>query len=472
MNTTEFASLTLRSELLDTVTSLGYTTMTPIQAKSLPPILAGKDIIAQAKTGSGKTAAFGLGIINKLTIAECRVQSLVLCPTRELADQVSKAIRQLARTLPNVKLLTICGGMPFRPQTISLEHGAHVVVGTPGRIGKHLRKRNLTLDDLKLLVLDEGDRMLDMGFREQLEAIIAEAPRRRQTLLFSATYPAGIQTLAEHVMIKPERVEVDSSHDSATIEQHFYEVSNEKERLQALRLLLLFRRPESTVIFCNTKKDVMLVTDAMLTFGFSALELHGDLEQRDRDEALVRFSNRSVSLLIATDVAARGLDIASVDAVLNYFISRDFDVHIHRIGRTGRAGNKGMAYSVYSEKERYRLSQLADYLGQVIEPEPLPTRHILNRPPFEAPMSTLKIKCGKKQKFRPGNLLGLLTGENGIEGSDVGTITIGDRWSYVGITCEAVLPALKKLGEETWRGQPIRAELLRNESSTNRELRQ
>ena len=455
MDQNSFSSLKLRPELLNNIVTLGYTEMTPIQTQSLPHVIEGKDVIAQAKTGSGKTAAFGLGLLNSVNTSSLRVQSLVLCPTRELADQVAQAIRQLARTLPNVKVLTLCGGMPFRPQTTSLQHGAHIVVGTPGRIAKHLRKKSFELDQLKTLVLDEGDRMLEMGFQEQLDSIIDETPKERQTLLFSATFPDTIQSVADDVMIDPIMIKIESKHDSSSIKQHFYKVEDNDQRIKALRLLLMQHRPESTVIFCNTKKDTITVTDELIDHGFSALDLHGDLEQRERDETLVRFANKSISILVATDVAARGLDIDSLDAVFNYHVSRDCEVHVHRIGRTGRAGSTGIACSIFSEKEHYKMERLQEFLGEEIKGEVLPDESVLKGKKIVAPMSAIKIKIGKKQKIRAGNILGALTGENGLAGTNVGKINIGDNWSYVAVARDCVDFAVEKLAEEQWKGRPI-----------------
>lgn len=460
MSQSDFASLNLSDDLLKNVISLGYDKVTPIQAESLPHILAGKDVIGQAKTGSGKTAAFGLGILQKLDVANPGVQALVLCPTRELADQVANAIRQLARTIPNIKLLTLSGGMPFRTQVSSLEYGAHIIVGTPGRIAKHLRKKTVTLSSLTTFILDEGDRMLAMGFQEQLDKIIQHLPKKRQTLLFSATYPTEIQSIAKRVMVNPVMVKVASTHDSGTIQQHFYQVTDNNHRLEALRLLLMHNRPESTVIFCTTRKDVMTVARKLIDFGFNVLELHGELDQRARDEALVRFSNKSVSVLVATDVASRGLDIESLDAVINYHIALDVEVHVHRIGRTGRAGSHGMACSLYGEKEQRKIRQLEEYLKQEITPEPLPPSTVLENPMMTPPMATLKLKHGKKQKLRPGNILGALTGENGLSGDQVGKIHIADNSSYVAVARDAVDLAIRTLSEATWKGNPIKAVLL------------
>jgi len=430
--------------------------MTPIQAQSLPRILRGEDVIAQAKTGSGKTAAFGLGLLEKLNVKQYRVQSLVLCPTRELADQVAGELRRLARAVHNIKVLSLCGGVPIGPQIGSLEHGAHIIVGTPGRIEDHLRKDTLDLDHLNTLVLDEADRMLDMGFRQTLDAIIERIPRRRQTLLFSATYPEQIQSMARRIMIRPVLVQVDSTHDSSSIRQHFYSLEHNKHRFPALRLLLLKYRPESALVFCNTRRETQEVAGELCKHGFSALAMHGDLEQGVRDQTLVRFSNKSASIMVATDVAARGLDIDELDAIINYHIARDPEVHIHRIGRTGRAGRKGLACTLYGENESHRLSRLETYLGQVVEPESLPPFRLLEKPAYKPPMSTLQIDGGRKQKVRPGDILGALTGKNGIAGKQVGRIHIFDHCAYVAVSRDAARPALRKLGEGKIKGRSFR----------------
>jgi ATP-independent RNA helicase DbpA len=388
-------------------------------------------------------------------------QSLVLCPTRELADQVAKEIRKLARAIQNIKVLTLCGGAPFRAQAESLDHGAHIVVGTPGRIEDHLRKNTLQLASLKILVLDEADRMLDMGFQAAIDSIVEQTPKTRQTLLFSATYPQQIQSIAERIMLKPVMAQVSSTHDGETIEQHFYQVDDDQQRLQALRLLLLQHSPESTLIFCNTKREAQDIADELRSHGFSALALHGDLDQRDRDQTLVRFANKSTAVLVATDVAARGLDIDSLDAVINYHIARDPEMHVHRIGRTGRAGNVGAAWSLISEKESYKVAQLQEYLERIISSESLPGRSILTKPANKPLMATLLIDGGKKQKVRPGDILGALTGANGIAGAEVGKINIFDNRSYVAVRQNVVKPALRKLTEGKLKGRSFRVRLIK-----------
>ena len=342
MNPTAFSALHLKPTMLRNLASLGYAAMTPIQAHALPPILAGKDVIAKAKTGSGKTAAFGIGLLSHLEISDPAVQALVLCPTRELADQVGKELRRLARFTDNVKVLTLCGGVPFGPQLGSLVHGAHIVVGTPGRLLDHLRRGSLDLTALKTLVLDEADRMLDMGFQEEIGELIAAAPKQRQTLLFSATYPPAIADMSSAIQHEPVEVSVDETHAEGAIEQVFFEVDKD-ERSAAVARLLGHYRPESTLVFCNTRVECQELADVLVKLGFAALAIHGDLEQRERDQVLVRFANKSASVLVATDVAARGLDIKELSAVLHFELPRDPENYVHRIGRTGRAGEQGLA---------------------------------------------------------------------------------------------------------------------------------
>jgi len=459
MSPNSFSNLDIHADLLANLASLAYAEMTPVQAHSLPDILAGKDVIAQAKTGSGKTAAFALGLLNKLDVKAYGVQSLVLCPTRELADQVSKEIRRLARRLPNVKVLTLCGGMPFGPQVDSLEHGAHMIVGTPGRIEDHLSRGTLSLKHAHTLVLDEADRMLDMGFQASVDAIVDQLPKWRQTLLFSATFPDRINAMVKRIMLKPVMVKVESTHDSNTISQHFYQVEDQKQCMTALRLLLLEYYPESSLVFCNTKRETADVLEGLTQHGFSALVLNGDLEQWERDQAMVRFANKSVSILIATDVAARGLDIDALDAVFNFQLPHEPETYVHRIGRTGRAGNKGRAFTLHNGNA-YKLTMLSDFMESTITSESLPATSLLNKR-FEKPlMATLQIGGGKKQKLRPGDILGALTAGNGIAGKQVGKIHILDNWAYVAVNRSVVKIALQKLGAGKLKGRSFRIRLI------------
>lgn len=462
MTASAFSNLALSAELLANLQTLNYVQMTPIQAQSLPLILAGQDVIAQAKTGSGKTAAFGLGLLQKLAVERFCIQSLVLCPTRELADQVAGEIRRLARGMPNVKVLTLCGGQPFGPQVASLKQGAHILVGTPGRIDDHLGKANLNLDQVKMLVLDEADRMLDMGFQDTLEAILAELPSQRQTLLFSATFPDKIAQLAGRFMQTPERVTITETHDASSIRQHFYRLSKDSQRFPALQKLLLHFNPASSVVFCTTRKETQEVADQLNQAGFSALALHGDMEQKDRDQTLVQFANKSTRILVATDVAARGLDIAALDAVFNYQLSLDPEVHVHRVGRTGRAGEQGVACTLFSDEESFRLNALADYLDQAITPEDLPSSGSAITQPEPAPMRTLVIDGGKKDKLRPGDILGALTAEQRLSGEQIGKIQVTARRSYVAVERTQAKLALAQLTEGKLKGRNFRARLLRS----------
>ncbi|MEH0688138.1 ATP-dependent RNA helicase DbpA [Vibrio cholerae] len=454
-----FDQLNLKTELKQTLDSMGYIEMTAIQQQALPLILDGQDVIGQGKTGSGKTATFSLGVLNNLNVGRFRVQSLVLCPTRELADQVATEIRTLARGIHNIKVLTLCGGMPMGPQIGSLEHGAHILVGTPGRLLDHLSKGRINLDELNTLVLDEADRMLDMGFEEAIDAILAEAPTDRQTLLFSATFPTNIDSLAHKVMREPKIVKVASTHQSSTITQQFFQLESTEQRDDALEALLLTHKPESSVVFCNTKREVQNVTDELSQRGFSVVELHGDMEQREREQALTRFANKSISILVATDVAARGLDVDNLDAVVNFELSRDPEVHVHRIGRTGRAGAKGMALSFFSEKEQYRVARIEEYMDIEITPQSVPEKP-MERPYYPA-MQTIQILGGKKQKVRAGDILGALTKQAGIDGSKIGKINILPMVSYVAVTHDAVKTALKQLQTGKMKGRTFKARVMK-----------
>ena len=460
-NNTKFDSLALSKELLTNLSSLKYHEMTPIQAQSLPDILTGKDVIAQSKTGSGKTAAFGLGILQKLNVKKFRVQTLVLCPTRELADQVSKELRRLARTIHNIKILTLCGGTAFGPQVGSLEHGAHIIVGTPGRIEEHLRKGKLNLDNLTTFVLDEADRMLDMGFKDTIESILKFIPPARQTLLFSATFPREIEAMTSSIMRTPIRIENTETHGDDSIQQYVCHLEDDSERVTALQLILLELEPESTIVFCNTRKQVQEVANELVAANFSALALHGELEQKSRDEILVRFSNRSASILVATDVAARGLDISDLDLVINHQIAPELEVHTHRIGRTGRAGNTGQAITLCTPREQYRLDNLESYLETSLETRQLPDQALLTKKPFYPAMATLQIDGGRKQKVRPGDILGALTSKGGIEGNEVGKINVFERSTYVAVTQTAAKTALKKLEEGKLKGRSFRVRRIR-----------
>ena len=434
--------------------------MTAIQAQSLPVVLKGKDLLAQAKTGSGKTAAFAIGILHRLQPQTYRTQALVLCPTRELAEQVSKEIRRLARAIPNTNILTLCGGKPIGPQLASLERNPHVVVGTPGRILKHLQKGTLTLDGLIMLVLDEADRMLDMGFHEDIMRIIDRTPRQRQTLLFSATYPDEIKEISDAIQSDPIDIRVESLHDNNIIKQVFYEIQK-GERTKSLVALLQHYRPESSVVFCNRKQQCQELAEALWQQGFHALALHGDLEQKDRDQVLAQFANKSSSILIATDVAARGLDIKHLQAVINFELSPDPQLHIHRIGRTGRAGNEGLALSLFMASEAAKVNAIEEYQNSPVRIDKTTSLKARDNFRLSPPMVTLCINGGRKNKVRAGDILGALTANTELPGKQIGKIDIFENLAYVAVQRPIANQALKILSEGNIKGRRFRVRKLR-----------
>ncbi|HEY5761570.1 MAG TPA: ATP-dependent RNA helicase DbpA [Rhodocyclaceae bacterium] len=460
---TSFDSLPLAPAQQEILRQLEYRTMTPIQAASLPLALAGRDLIAQAKTGSGKTAAFALPLLARLNQRHFAVQALVLCPTRELAEQVSQEIRRLARFASNIKVLTLCGGSTMRPQMSSLEHGAHVVVGTPGRIMDHLERGSLRLDDLNTLVLDEADRMLDMGFHDDIVYVAKRCPAQRQTLLFSATYPERIAELAARFLRQPETIKLTEQHASTKIRQRFYEVSH-NDRLQAVATLLRHYRPVSTLAFCNTRQQCRDLLEVLRAQGIDALALHGELEQRERDQVLIQFANRSCSVLVATDVAARGLDIDRLEAVINVDMTPDPEIHIHRIGRTGRADEDGWALSLCSPADRRRVARFGEQLGGEPEWHTLGSLQGGDAMPLVPPMATLLILGGRKEKIRPADVLGALTGDGGntrpLTREQVGKITVTDLNTYVAVSRELAGDAVKKLTKGKLKGKTVKVRSL------------
>ena len=455
----DFASLALPPHVLANLTQLGYLTMTPIQAASLPPALLGRDIIAQAKTGSGKTAAFALALLANLNVRHFAVQAMVLCPTRELADQVTTEIRRLARAEENIKVVTLCGGVALRGQIASLEHGAHIVVGTPGRIMDHLDRGNLDLAALNTLVLDEADRMLDMGFFDDIAKVARQCPPTRQTLLFSATYPDGIAKLSQQFMKNPQQITVQVQHEEGKIRQRWYEVKN-SERLHAVSMLLDHFRPPSTLAFCNTKQQCRDLVAVLQAQGFSAMALFGELEQRERDQVLVQFANRSCSVLVATDVAARGLDIAQLEAVINVDVTPDAEVHIHRIGRTGRGDAEGLVLNLASMDEMGYVGKIEVLQGRESEWHQLSELTPGTGGPLQPPMVTLQIVGGRKEKIRAGDVLGALTGDCGYTREQVGKINVNEFSTYVAVARSIAAEAVRKLSNGKVKGRSVKVRLL------------
>ncbi len=440
--------------LRDNLHELGYTTPTPIQQVSLPIIFSGKDLIAQAKTGSGKTAAFGIALVTKVDISKYDPQALVVCPTRELAEQVAEVLRRLGRWKSNLKILTLCGGIPMRPQMHSLEHGAHIVVGTPGRIRDHLGKKSLSLKKIETVILDEADRMLEMGFYEEIEKILSQAAQKRQTLLFSATFPREIERLAAGFMNTPEYIRAATEEErEKRVEEIFYGIEN--DRSDILLKVLSFYRPESAILFANTKAEVTALAEFLQEQGFAALQLHGDLDQTDRTRTLLQFANRSTRVLVATDVAARGLDIERVAMVINIGLPRKYEDYIHRVGRTARAGSSGRAVTLYKLHEAEKLLEFTS-----AKPDSLEKLAAVTTVGLDAKMRTVAIYGGRKDKLRPGDILGVLCKEIGLPKEGVGKIDIFDRYAYVAVKHELFSKALRglekgKIKNRRFKVQPL-----------------
>jgi ATP-independent RNA helicase DbpA len=449
----QFRDFDLKEELLKNLEELGFDKMTPIQEKSLPLALKGDDLIGQAKTGSGKTAAFSLGILNDLKVKIQSPQALILCPTRELAEQVAVEIRKLARMLKNVKVVTITGGTGYHHQESSLDHGSHIIVGTPGRVAKLIKTKFITLREIKTFVLDEADRMLDMGFYDEIMGIESLLSENRQTLLFSATFPEAIVKLSENVQRSATMIKIDSLHEEGNILQHFYRLESHKDKNKAVLRLLSSFLPERSIIFCKTKVITKNLTKFLKENGLLAEGIHGDLDQKDRTKVLTKFSNQSLSILVATDVAARGLDIKDLSAVINYDLPMDSEDYVHRIGRTGRAGKKGLAFSFYLEPEEYRLEEISEILQKECPHSELPELKEFEMIP---PMKTLFIAGGKKQKLRPGDILGAMVKEAGLEPNDVGDISILPITTYVAVKKEKINQAISKLSSGKIKNRSFR----------------
>ena len=457
MNTKLFSNLPLEKAMLDNLEQMGYTEMTAIQEQSLPLTLAGEDVIAKAKTGSGKTAAFGLGLLHKLDVKKWKIQGLIMCPTRELADQVANELRKLARFKHNIKILTLCGGMPLTPQRISLEHGAHIIVGTPGRIQDHIGKDTLDLSHVHTLILDEADRMLDMGFLDDIKQIISHMPANRQTMLFSATYPEEIGFLSKSIMKNPKQVSVEAGEAKPDINAHFYKTTvNEKKR--DLLSLLLHHQADSAIIFCNMKVTCDEVSEYLNDMGLYALALHGDLEQRERTEVLALFSNGSASILVATDVAARGLDIKDLDLVINYDVPTQSEVYVHRIGRTGRAGKSGIAETLYTAREASKIEEIEGEIGEGVNYGYLDK--LKHNDLYTPKYTTLKIDGGKKDKLRPGDIVGAITSSKQIKGDEIGNINVTAMRSYVAVERDKADIAFKLIRDGKMKNRKFRVHLL------------
>ncbi len=433
-----FSSISfLPSELINRLNTLGFTTMTPIQSETIAPTMEGRDVVAQSRTGSGKTLAFGVPCVVTADTNVREPETLIITPTRELAEQIATQLRSVAAYRPNLKIVILYGGVPLRGQADSIAKGVQIVIGTPGRLMDHLGKGTLDLHSIKRLVLDEADRMLDMGFGEDIERIVRQMRGKRQTLLFSATFPESIERLASALLRDPLRIAVDTQQPTQ-IEEVVYE-TQEKER--TLDELIGFYRPQSLLIFCNTKAEVIAQAARLERKGHSVAQIHGDLDQRQRQEAVIAFANGSRRILVATDVASRGLDIEGIELVTNYDLPFDSDVYTHRIGRTGRADAAGQALSLYAPHE----SSQCDYLTDRAKKGTIDLRQLDRRYRMHSEWATLCINGGKRHKLRPGDILGTLSKGIGIDSKHIGKITITETISYVALEEKALTTALRGL---------------------------
>lgn len=462
----DFASLALSPALLEVVKELGFTELTPIQEQSIPALLEGKDLVGQSKTGSGKTAAFALPLLQRLNLEQRELQGLVLCPTRELSAQVARELRKLGRNLPGLSVLTLSGGQEVREQARALERGAHLAVGTPGRLLDHLQRRNLKVHRVASVVLDEADRMLDMGFGEDVGKVLKSLPPTRQTVFFSATYPATIRELSAKYQREPVRVSIVEAEELAPRTKELVVHVATEQKGDALRWILQQYPHDSALIFANLKVTVAEVEKMLGKTRMSVASLHGDLEQFDRDRVMAKFRNGSTRVLVATDVAARGIDLEKLDLVVNFDLPTQPEIYVHRIGRTGRAGQVGLAVSLCARAEQPRLEAIELFTGSALIPveraRTAPAAAPEKPAALEAKMATVRLSGGRKDKLRPGDILGALTGEaGGIAGTDIGKIEIHDNFSYVAVSSKLSSRAVSGLNAGRIKGKRFKAELVK-----------
>ena len=526
METVRFEEMGLSEEIQKAVRYMGFEEASPIQAKAIPAMISGIDLIGQAQTGTGKTAAFGIPILEKIDPKLKKLQAIVLCPTRELAIQVADEIRNLSRYMHGIKVLPIYGGQDIVKQIRSLKSGTQIVIGTPGRVMDHMRRKTMKLDFVHTVVLDEADEMLNMGFREDIEFVLSGVPEERQTVLFSATMPKPIMEITKKFQNNAKVIKVTKKELTVpNIEQYYYDVKPKKKEEVLSRLLDIYS-PRLSVVFCNTKKQVDLLVNALLGRGYFAAGLHGDMKQEQRDRVMQGFRTGKTEILVATDVAARGIDVDEVEAVFNYDLPQDDEYYVHRIGRTGRAGREGRAFSFVSGKEVYKLKEIQRYcktkiyaqkvpslndvantkmeniLGdveRVIEQEDLDMminaiEERVNNSEFTAmdmAAAFLKICCGmtednknteendwefgdtgagedgmvrlfinigKKQRVRPGDILGAIAGESGMDGKLIGTIDMYDKYTFVEVPREYAREVLNAMKNVKIKGKTVAVE--------------
>lgn len=460
----QFNELALAEPLKRALADLNFSEPTPTQEACLPALLEGRDVLVQAKTGSGKTLAFGLPIAQSL-IEQNHDQgvagfALVLCPTRELAQQVSQQLRTLFRYYPNTKISTFVGGVAIGPQIASLVHTPNIIVGTPGRILDLVRKKHLQLNTIKALVLDEADRMLDMGFSDQMQAILNMLPSKRQTMLFSATFAQQIEAISQRYLQNAEHVVLDQERSHTNIHQIAYILHDTKPHYAVAALLTQYQA-RSCIIFCSTKQATHALFEELLVKGFKVQCLHGDLSQYERDQVLYQFALSTVNVLVATDVAARGLDIPQVDLVINTELAESTETHTHRIGRTGRADKHGTAVTLIQSSQQSKLEQLAEQTKVSITAKHAQAlRFHANRIEFPS-HDCVMVDAGKRQKISKGDLLGALVKRADIVADDIGKMYVTHDKIFIAIKQRSVKRALAYFRENRVKGKKLRARKLK-----------
>lgn len=459
-----WSALPLSEDTLAVVNELGFSSLTPIQSETIPLLLEGHDVVGQSKTGSGKTAAFVVPILERLELRDHTVQALILCPTRELATQVVRETRKLGRKLPGLQVVALTGGTSSREQAIDIENGAHIAVGTPGRILDLLTRRRMDPSGVRTLILDEADKMLEMGFEDEVRAVLQAVPKQRQTVLFSATFPESIATLSALYQKKPKLVKIEEPAETPSTIEHWIYDTDDAHKLETLMRVLQQHPANSTIIFCNTKAVANEIFARLDDLEVSAAALHGDLDQRERDRVMALFRNGSHRILIATDVAARGLDIENLEMVVNYDLPLQFDTFVHRTGRTGRAGKSGVAITLADPRETAKIMDLQKFAGIKFLRQALGFKNQLglNKALKETPMKTLSISGGRKDKLRPGDILGALTGASGgLKGEQIGKIEIHDKSSFVAIRSDVAEAALESLRNGRIKGQKFQIKFVK-----------
>ena len=521
-----FEEMCLDTRIMRAIAEMGFEQPSPIQAQSIPIAVEGKDMIGQARTGTGKTASFGIPMLQRINPKDKNLQAIVLCPTRELAIQSANEIRKLAKFLHGIKVLPIYGGQEISKQIRSLKGGVQIVIGTPGRVMDHLRRHTLKPQTVDIVVLDEADEMLNMGFREDIETILGQLPEERQTMLFSATMPKPILEIAKRYLHEPEIVKVIQKELTVPkIEQYYYEV-NPRKKNEVLSRLLDMYDPSLSLVFCNTKRKVDELVADLKGRGYFAEGLHGDMKQSQRDRVMNGFRNGRTDILVATDVAARGIDVDDVEAVFNYDVPQDDEYYVHRIGRTGRAGREGRAFTLVVGKEIYKLKDIQRYCKTKIRRQPIPSvndvaaikvekllelageliatdglgrmmdlleeyldgsdysatemaaallamqlgetsTQTLPKEEFgdtgaEPGMVRMFMNIGKKDRVRIGDILGAVAGESGMEGALVGTIDMYDNFSFVEVPQEYAAAVLEAMNHSKIKGRRVNMEPAKN----------